>query len=350
MRARAWSRSDWCLRRSMPRWRPLLDGADCPCSSGWAGIWGVLALVSASLPIRVAGGTRAAWATPPHAVSPAGTGRRLVIQTTFSPATLDRRALEARVQALGFANLAAYLTDRYLDQERSLLAIAHELGVTIHIIRGLRDALGIRPHGGVRARGRSRQAANDQRAAAHAIELGFADLRGYLVDRYTGRAWTIPRLADELGIGESVVTRLLRTMGVTRIRATAPVAAAAERGQAQEAVLVAERRQARLAALGFATLAAYLQDRRVDKGWSLRRMRAELKVSAVWLRKEVAQMDIERRVQPRPAYSRVSSVSAARSRRAEASSAGATSTRTPSLCSCGYCPPASSADTTALKP
>jgi len=38
---------------------------------------------------------------------------------------------------------------------------------------------------------------------------------------------------------------------------------------------------------------------------------------------------------------------AARSRRAEASSEGATSTRTPCICSCGSCPPASSADTAA---
>ena len=36
--------------------------------------------------------------------------------------------------------------------------------------------------------------------------------------------------------------------------------------------------------------------------------------------------------------------------RAEASSAGATSTRTPSICICGYCPPASSADTAAFTP
>jgi hypothetical protein len=49
-----------------------------------------------------------------------------------------------------------------------------------------------------------------------------------------------------------------------------------------------------------------------------------------------------------PAYGGVSSA-AASSRRAEASSAGATSTRTPCSCSCGSCPPASSADTAALK-
>jgi hypothetical protein len=129
--------------------------------------------------------------------------------------TPDRRTLEARAQALGFADLAAYLTDRYLHREHSLIAIGRELGATIHIVRGLRDALGIRPHGGLRARGRSRQAANDQRAAARAGELGFADLRGYLVDRYTHQAWTIPRLAAELGVGERIVTRLLHDLRVT---------------------------------------------------------------------------------------------------------------------------------------
>src|SRR5215217_4113173 len=46
----------------------------------------------------------------------------------------------------------------------------------------------------------------------------------------------------------------------------------------------------------------------------------------------------------------VSSSATARSRRAEASSEGATNTRTPSACICGYCPPASSAETAALTP
>jgi hypothetical protein len=68
---------------------------------------------------------------------------------------------------------------------------------------------------------RSRQAANDQRAAARAVELGFADLRGYLVDRYTCQAWTIPRLAAELGVGARIVTRLLHDLRVTRGRAAA---------------------------------------------------------------------------------------------------------------------------------
>ncbi|HEV8651624.1 MAG TPA: hypothetical protein VG276_20080 [Actinomycetes bacterium] len=40
------------------------------------------------------------------------------------------------------------------------------------------------------------------------------------------------------------------------------------------------RRAARLAELGFADLAAYLQARYVEQGWSVKRMRAELRVAA----------------------------------------------------------------------
>jgi hypothetical protein len=61
---------------------------------------------------------------------------------------------------------------------------------------------------------------------------------------------------------------------------------------------VAERRQARLAALGFATLAAYLEDRWVGKGWSLRRVRAELRVTAAWLRGEIVRLGVGRPAQP----------------------------------------------------
>jgi hypothetical protein len=229
-----------------------------------------------------------------------GNGRRLAIQAGFPTASPARRVLEARARTLGFTDLAAYLADRYLDREHSLIAIARELGVTIHsvtihIVRGLRDALGIRPHGGVRARGRCRQAANDQRVAARAAELGFASLRGYLTDRYTDQAWTIPQLAAELRVGERVVKRLLASMGVARVRATASIAAAAERGRAREAELVAERRRARLTALGFADLAEYLADRYVGKGWSLRRVRAELRVSVAWLRAELVRLGVPRR-------------------------------------------------------
>lgn len=125
----------------------------------------------------------------------AGHPRRLL---AGGPGPADPRSPRTRT---GIRHLAAYLTDRYLDREHSLVAIARELGVTIHVVRSLRDALGIGSHGGVRARGRSRQAANDQRAAACVAALGFASLHEYLTDRYADRAWTIPQLAAELCVG-----------------------------------------------------------------------------------------------------------------------------------------------------
>jgi hypothetical protein len=135
------------------------------------------------------------------------------------------------------------------------------------------------------------EAANDQHAATRAVELGFTDLRGYLTDRYTTRAWTIPQLAAELGVGEHVVQRLLRTLMVVRTRAPVSVAAAAARGRARCAELVAERRRARLVELGFCELERYLRAR-MGQGWSVKRMRAELRVGIVWLRHEAARLDL----------------------------------------------------------
>ncbi len=46
----------------------------------------------------------------------------------------------------------------------------------------------------------------------------------------------------------------------------------------------AAKRQARLASLGFADVEDYLRVRRVEQGWSLRRMLAELQVGSAWLK------------------------------------------------------------------
>jgi transposase len=184
--------------------------------------------------------------------------------------------------------LAAYLADRYVDQEHSLQGIADELGTTRAVVTGLRDELGIRSHRGVRARGRSRQAGNEQTAATRAAALGFNDLRGYLADRYTTKGWTISEIAIELGVGEKVAKRLRRALGVTRSRATARVAAAAQRGRARQAALAAQRRQARLVELGFDDLPGYLADRVGGRGWSQRRVVTELRVGREWLRREAA--------------------------------------------------------------
>jgi hypothetical protein len=63
-----------------------------------------------------------------------------------------------------------------------------------------------------RARGRSRQAGSEQVATTRAAALGFDDVRGYLADRYTRKAWTISEIAVELGVGEKVAKRLRRAL------------------------------------------------------------------------------------------------------------------------------------------
>jgi len=52
------------------------------------------------------------------------------------------------------------------------------------------------------------------------------------------------------------------------------------------------RRTAWLAELGFADLGAYLQCRHVAQGWSVKRMRAELRVGRRWLVGELAPLGL----------------------------------------------------------
>jgi len=110
-------------------------------------------------------------------------------------------------------DLAAFLADRYVAQERSLLAIADELGTTPAVVTGPRDGLGVGSHLGVQARGRSRRAGSEQAAAARAVALGFDDVRGYLVDRFTTKGWTRSQISVELGVGDYVAKRLRRGLG-----------------------------------------------------------------------------------------------------------------------------------------
>jgi hypothetical protein len=62
--------------------------------------------------------------------------------------------------------------------------------------------------------------------------------------------------------------------GVMRVRRTARQLAGGERGRQIQSIGWQARRAARLAELGFADLAAYLQCRYVEEGWSIERMRA----------------------------------------------------------------------------
>jgi hypothetical protein len=68
-----------------------------------------------------------------------------------------------------------------------------------------------------------------------------------------------------------------------RVRRTARQVAAGEQGRRIQSGGWEARRAARLAELGFADLASYLQRRYVEQGWTIKRIRAELQVGRNWL-------------------------------------------------------------------
>jgi len=80
--------------------------------------------------------------------------------------------------------------------------------------------------------------------------------------------------------------------GVMRVRRTARQVAAGERGRRVQSVSWQTRRAARLAKLGFADLAAYLEARYVVQGWPIKRMRAELQVGRNWLVAQMARLGL----------------------------------------------------------
>jgi hypothetical protein len=124
------------------------------------------------------------------------------------------------------------------------------------------------------------------------VELGFADVRAYLQDRLIGREWLLADIAAELGAHRETVRRLMAQAGVVRVRRTARQVAAGERGRQVQSVGWEARRAARLAELGFADLAAYLEARYVVQGCSVKRMRAELQVGRNWLVAQMARLGL----------------------------------------------------------
>jgi hypothetical protein len=71
-------------------------------------------------------------------------------------------------------------------------------------------------------------------------------------------------------------------MGCDGSRRTAGERAASARGRRVQAGVWQARGVARLGELGFADLVSYLRVRRVEQGWSVRRMRAVLGVGRAW--------------------------------------------------------------------
>jgi hypothetical protein len=85
---------------------------------------------------------------------------------------------------------------------------------------------------------------------------------------------------------------LLDQHQVRRVAPTRRQRAAAASGPQKELRAVQQRRQARLAELGFATLEEYLQDRCVGRGWSVRRLGAELGVGHGWLDQQLQRLGL----------------------------------------------------------
>jgi AraC-like DNA-binding protein len=248
---------------------------------------GAKALVNGHLPVVVPGGTGNAWANPP----PAETPRRLVLSGGFRVNSGRDRRLEERVAALGFEDLHGYLQTR-CDTGHSIPQIATELGVRDWQVQAVLARSGVRLAPRTQRLAAQRRRHTEQRIAARVAELGFADVGSYLTDRVVQQAWLLAEVAAELGAHRLTVRRLLDRYGIRRVRRTAMERATADTGRRVQAVGWRARRAARLAELGFADLAAYLQARHVEQGWSVKRIRAELGVGRRWLVGELARLGL----------------------------------------------------------
>jgi hypothetical protein len=147
---------------------------------------------------------------------------------------------------------------------------------------------GLAPSPGRVTAAHTRRATTDQQLTTRAAELGFPSLQDYLADRAVTRRWPTTSIAGELGVQPATVRDRLDEHRVPRGRATRRPYRAIQRQRS----CWAAKRQARLASLGFASVEAYLRVRRVEQGWSLRRMLAELHVAPGWLKDQMHRLGI----------------------------------------------------------
>jgi AraC-like DNA-binding protein len=232
-------------------------------------------------------GTTKAWVTP----RPAETPRQLVIHGGFVVDDGRTRRLEQRVRQLGHPDLRSFLqTGR--DTGHSVPRLAQELGESEWIVTQALTTLGIvlppRPQRLALQRRRHAQ----ERIGVQVAALGFAEIRAYLADRLIEREWLLVDVAAELAADRRTVRRLMQQAGVTRPRRTTRQLAAGGRGWRVQSVSWQARRAVRLDELRFADLAGYLQRRYLEQGWSVKRMRAELRVGRNWLVAQMGQLGL----------------------------------------------------------
>jgi hypothetical protein len=107
-----------------------------------------------------------------------------------------------------------------------------------------------------------------------------------------GQAWSLAQAASELGINTKTVRDRLDRDGLHRSRQTPAQRDGSRRAAAHNRTRGQARRAARPAELGFADLEAYLRVRRLQQGWPIRRLRAELGVDRAWLRQQMTELGI----------------------------------------------------------
>jgi hypothetical protein len=201
------------------------------------------------------------------------------------------RRLDERARVLGFEDLRGYLQAR-CDAGASIPRIAAELGVRDWQVQAALGRSGVRLAPRLQRLAAQRRRHTEQRIAARVAALGFAEVGAYLVDRVVEQGWLLAEVAAELAAHRLTVRRLLGRHGIRRVRHTPAERAAGDSGRRVQAVGWQARRAARLAELGFQDLAGYLQARHVEQRWSVKRMRAELRVGRRWLVRELARLGL----------------------------------------------------------
>ncbi len=192
---------------------------------------------------------------------------------------------------MGFADPGGYLVARS-QQDASLAQLASELDTTVDAIGRLLDQAGIRRSPRPARSTHQRHHSTDRRLTDRAAQLGFASLPAYLADRVVQQAWSLARVASELGTNPKTVRDRLDRYGLRRTRQTPAQQAGSRRSAQRNRTRGQARRAARLAALGFADLQGYLRVRRLQQGWPVRRVRAELRVDPAWLRQQMRELGI----------------------------------------------------------
>jgi len=192
---------------------------------------------------------------------------------------------------LGFEDPRGYLQAR-CDAGYSVPRIAVELGVPDWQVQAALTRSRVRLAARPRRLAAQRQRYTEERIAARVAALGFADVGAYLADRVMQRRWLLVEVAAELAAHRLTVRRLLERHGIRRVRRTPAERAASESGRRVQQVSWQARRAARLTKLGFQDLAGYLHARYVEQGWSVKRMRAELRVGRRWLVGELARLGL----------------------------------------------------------